>query len=81
LEVITPKKVSERGAQLSVRVRAGRSAGRACFSALELASVLPDWREPDIIRISPAPLYNDESDIERVIEALSVYFATFKKAN
>ncbi len=78
LEIITPSKVGERGAQLSVRVRAGRSAGRDCFAALEHAGVLPDWREPDIIRISPAPLYNNESDVDRLIDALSQYFSQRK---
>ncbi|MCD9032895.1 kynureninase [Luteimonas sp. Y-2-2-4F] len=62
LEILTP---AERGCQLSLRVRAGREAGRALFEHLAADGVLGDWREPDVIRISPAPLYNHHADVLR----------------
>ena len=58
IEIVTPRDEAQRGAQLSLRVKAGRDAGRSLFEHLQSRGVLGDWREPDVIRISPAPLYN-----------------------
>ena len=63
IEILTPRDPAQRGCQLSLRVRAGRDAGRALFDALAANGVLGDWREPDVIRISPAPLYNRFTDV------------------
>ncbi len=65
LQIITPASSAERGCQLSLRVAGGREHGRALFEFLESRGVLGDWREPDVIRISPAPLYNSFSDVLR----------------
>jgi kynureninase len=62
LEVLTPADPVQRGAQLSIRVRGGRERGRALFAYLMEHGVIGDWREPDVIRISPAPLYNRYAD-------------------
>jgi kynureninase len=62
LEVVTPRDPAQRGAQLSIRVRAGRAQGRALFEHLMAHGIIGDWREPDVIRISPAPLYNRFAD-------------------
>lgn len=69
LEILTPREAHRRGAQLSLRVRAGRDAGRALFEYLSDHGVIGDWREPDVIRISPAPLYNRYSDVLRFLDA------------
>lgn len=66
LEIVTPRERARRGCQLSLRVRAGRDAGRALFEALQAEGIVGDWREPDIIRLSPNPLYNNLDDLERV---------------
>ena len=58
LEVVTPKEPECRGAQLSIRVLGGRTQGRALFEYLIDNGIIGDWREPDVIRISPVPLYN-----------------------
>ena len=58
LEIITPADPQRRGCQLSLRVIGGRERGRALFEHLRSIGVLGDWREPDVIRISPTPLYN-----------------------
>ena len=68
LEIITPAEPARRGAQLSLRVAGGREQGRALFEYLHSVGVLGDWREPDVIRISPAPLYNRYSDVLRFVE-------------
>jgi kynureninase len=65
LQIVTPRDPAQRGAQLSIRVIAGREAGRSLFDTLASRGVLGDWREPDVIRISPAPLYNTRADILR----------------
>ena len=65
LEVLTPRDGAQRGCQLSIRVVGGRERGRALFEHLSARGVLGDWREPDVIRISPAPLYNTHGDVLR----------------
>lgn len=66
LEIVTPLDRARRGCQLSLRVRAGREHGRAAFDALQAAGVVGDWREPDIIRVAPNPLYNSVDDVDRL---------------
>jgi len=62
LEVVTPADPARRGAQLSIRVAGGRERGRALFEYLMEHGIIGDWREPDVIRISPVPLYNRFAD-------------------
>ena len=62
LEVVTPADPDRRGAQLSIRVLGGRDQGRALFDHLMAHGIIGDWREPDVIRISPVPLYNRFAD-------------------
>lgn len=62
LEIITPKDKSKRGAQLSILAH---GQGKALFDALTEQGVIADWREPNVIRIAPAPLYNSYEDCYR----------------
>ncbi|MEO6798604.1 MAG: kynureninase [Rhodanobacter sp.] len=62
LQVVTPPEPGRRGAQLSIRVVEGRERGRALFDHLMAQGIIGDWREPDVIRISPTPLYNRFAD-------------------
>ena len=62
LEIITPKDISKRGAQLSI---VAHGQGRSLFDALTELGVIADWREPNVIRIAPAPLYNSYEDCFR----------------
>ena len=68
LEIITPVEPERRGCQLSLRVSGGRERGRELFEYLASVGTLGDWREPDVIRISPAPLYNKFMDVYRFVE-------------
>ena len=68
LEIVTPPEPERRGCQLSLRVLAGRDAGRALFEQLEAAGTIPDWREPDVIRVAPVPMYNRFEDCWRFVE-------------
>ena len=58
-ELITPKDKTQRGAQLSIQAK---GQGKALFNALSDLGVVADWREPNVIRIAPAPLYNSYED-------------------
>ncbi len=62
LEIITPKDSKKRGAQLSI---VAHGQGRSLFDALTELGVVADWREPNVIRIAPAPLYNSYEDCFR----------------
>ena len=70
LEIVTPAEPERRGCQLSLRVRGGRERGRDLFQQLATQGILGDWREPDVIRISPAPLYNRFIDLQRFVHAV-----------
>jgi kynureninase len=58
--IITPSNPAHRGAQLSLRMKAN---GRAVCDKLAKRGVICDWREPDILRVAPVPLYNSFLDV------------------
>ncbi|MBE2207353.1 MAG: kynureninase [Saprospiraceae bacterium] len=60
LHIITPRDPAQRGCQLSVT--AGPQ-GRAIFDFLSTHGVVCDWREPDVIRMAPTPMYNSFGDV------------------
>lgn len=70
VRVTTPRDVKQRGAQLSLRFR-GES--RKLLPRLSEAGVVCDFREPDIIRAAPAPLYNNFTDVYRFVRTLEGY--------
>ena len=59
-EIITPSDPEQRGCQLSIFFH---KDGRRLFDALAAAGVIADWREPNVIRIAPVPLYNRYEDV------------------
>ncbi|MDN5864914.1 MAG: kynureninase [Gammaproteobacteria bacterium] len=73
VKIITPSDDSARGAQLSLRIQGDRERARFVFASLASQGILADWREPNIIRVAPAPLYNNFEDCARLVAALHRY--------
>ncbi len=67
ISVITPSDTSQRGCQLSIRVQ---DADKGLFEAITSRGVFADWREPDVIRVAPVPLYNSFTDVFGFAEIL-----------
>jgi kynureninase len=65
LEIITPK--NNRGCQLSI---VAHGYGKPVYNKLIENGVIPDWREPNVIRCAAVPLYNSFEDIYRFGEIL-----------
>lgn len=60
VEIITPSKPSQRGCQLSLLIH---KDGKAVFDRLTNAGIVADWRNPNVIRLAPVPLYNSFEDV------------------
>lgn len=67
IEIITPADENERGCQLSIRVR---NADKTLFKTITTRGIIADWREPDVIRVAPVPLYNSFTDCWKFVEIL-----------
>ncbi len=68
LNIITP--AEQRGCQLSILTN---SDGKALFMHLQNNGIIADWREPNVIRMAPVPLYNSFEDVFKVGEILRSY--------
>ena len=67
IRIITPKNPDERGCQLSIQVL---NADKSLHNRLTEAGVISDWREPDVIRCAPVPLYNSFEDVYLMVEKM-----------
>ncbi|MEO1450976.1 MAG: kynureninase, partial [Bacteroidota bacterium] len=68
VEIITPREPAARGGQLSLLTGDG---GKVMFDRLTEAGVICDWREPNVIRIATAPLYNSYVDLWHFVHILA----------
>lgn len=66
-KIITPSSIEERGCQLSILMKKN---GKRVFKRISDEGVIADWREPDVIRVAPVPLYNTFEDVFRFVEIL-----------
>ena len=66
-KIITPQNADERGAQVSI---IAQKDGKKIFDHLVKNNVLGDWREPNVIRLSPVPMYNNFEDVFKTGELL-----------
>ncbi len=60
INIITPSDPNQRGSQLSIQVK---NADKSLFNQITEAGVIADWREPDVIRVAPVPMYNSYEDV------------------
>lgn len=67
---ITPS--GARGAQISMTIVDRSLVAKSVFDRLEEQNVIGDWREPNVIRVAPAPLYNSYEDVYRFSERLEI---------
>jgi kynureninase len=67
--IITPRQEDRRGAQLSIRISHN---GRALCRRLAAEGIVGDWREPDVFRVAPVPLYNSYHDVFRFVRRFLV---------
>jgi kynureninase len=67
INIITPSDPNQRGSQLSIQVK---NADKSLFDRVTKAGVISDWREPDVIRVAPVPLYNSYEDVYNFYEIL-----------
>lgn len=67
IRIITPSNPDERGCQLSIQVK---NADKSLHHKLTEAGIITDWREPDVIRCAPVPLYNSYKDVFGFVERL-----------
>ena len=70
ITVFTPAESNSRGCQLSLGLAAGRDRGKQVFEQLTRQGVIADWREPDVIRVAPVPLYNNYRDVWQFVQIL-----------
>jgi kynureninase len=77
--IITPEKEEDRGAQVSI---IAEQFAKEIFDGLTDALVLGDWREPNVIRLSPVPLYNSFEEVYQVgVQLLAITSHLVKNNN
>jgi len=67
ISLITPTDAEQRGAQLSIRIK---NSNKEIHRKLTANHVICDWREPDVVRVAPAPLYNSFLDVFQFVQIL-----------
>lgn len=67
IRIITPKNPKERGCQLSIQVK---NADKSLHQKLMDHHIIADWREPDVIRCAPVPMYNSFEDVYQMVSIL-----------
>ena len=72
VEIITPDAPQAAGCQLSLRIARPAAEARRCRDRLTASGVIGDWREPDVLRLAPVPLYNSFSDVSAAVTALTL---------
>tara|TARA_R110002111_G_scaffold85789_1_gene134475 strand:- start:5130 stop:6395 length:1266 start_codon:yes stop_codon:yes gene_type:complete len=67
IKIITPSNPKERGCQLSIQVK---NADKSLHKKLTENNIITDWREPDVIRCAPVPMYNSFEDVYKMVSVL-----------
>ncbi len=69
IKILTPRNIAERGCQLSLVFSVN---GKQIHEQLLKAGIITDWRNPDVIRLAPAPLYNSFEDVWKFGDELQI---------
>ena len=67
INILTPSNENEHGCQVSMLMK---EKGREVFKALTDKGIFADWREPNVIRIAPVPLYNTFEEIHEFVSVM-----------
>lgn len=67
IKILTPFSLEERGSQVSIQIQGG---DKKIYEDLKQQRIIADWREPDVIRVAPVPLYNSFEDVYYLYESL-----------
>jgi kynureninase len=70
VEIITPSEPTQRGCQLSLRIARPAAEAKRSLKVITEAGVIGDWREPDVLRLAPVPLYNSFADVFAAVESI-----------
>ncbi|MCF8373934.1 MAG: kynureninase [Bacteroidales bacterium] len=68
IHIITPSNPEERGCQLSIQIK---NSDKRLFEFITKEGVIADWREPDVIRVAPVPLYNSFKDVYYFVQIIT----------
>jgi kynureninase len=67
LKIITPSNPNDRGCQISIEIK---NADKGLHAKLTAQHIITDWREPDVIRCAPVPMYTSFEDVYRMVSTL-----------
>jgi len=70
IRILTPAAPEAHGCQLSLQLKTASSQGRSFHAALDARGAICDWREPDVLRVAPVPLYNRFTEVYRFVDLL-----------
>ncbi len=71
IKILTPKNEEERGSQVSIQIQGG---DKQIYERIKQCRIIADWREPDVIRVAPVPLYNSFQDVYALYDAIKNSF-------
>ena len=71
IDIITPKEEEQRGCQISVFAK---KEGKALHQYLQSRGVITDWREPNVVRMAPVPLYNTFTEVWQTVQYLADFY-------
>ncbi len=66
IRLLTPESEEEHGCQVSIQIK---NANKEIYHQLSAMHIVADWREPDVIRVAPVPLYNSFEDVHQLYSA------------
>jgi kynureninase len=75
ISLLTPRDAEARGCQLSLILNVDTAKAKRIHEQLSAADIICDWREPNVLRVAPTPLYNTYTDAAMLLKSLTEIFA------